>query len=148
MFASNNKLDVDWLGKVSFFDCFTPTELAEVAALGQKVVADPGALLTDQGRFGDVSYVIVEGTANVSMNGTYVASVSAGSMVGEMSLIEHRPRAASVVAETEMTLVSFGIEEFRALLEKYPTAKERVLALLDSRSRANLARQGETDAQN
>lgn len=146
MFESNNKLDVAWLSQVHFFQCFSGDELTEIAALGQKVVADPGALLTDQGRYGDVSYVIVEGTANVSMNGTYVASVGPGSVVGEMALVEHRPRAASVTAETEMTLVSFGIEEFRALLDRSPTAKEQVLALLDARSRANLARQSEGDA--
>ncbi len=140
MFSSNNKLDTDWLGGVSFFDQFTPEELAEVAALGKKVVADPGALLTDQGRYGDVSYIVVEGTANVYMNDSYVASVGAGSVVGEMSLLEHRPRIATVVAETEMVLVSFGIREFRALLDRSPAAKNRILALLDARSRANLAR--------
>ncbi len=143
MFARNNKLDVDWLGQVSFFNQFSSEQLEEVASLGQKVTAAPDALLTDQGRFGDVSYIVVEGTANVLMNGEYVASVGPGSVVGEMSLLEHRPRVATVVAETEMILVSFGIEEFRSLLDRNPTAKERILTLLDSRSRANLSRQNE-----
>lgn len=146
MFSSNNKLSVEWLGSVSFFDQFSDEQLEEVSSLGQKVVADAGAQLTDQGRFGDVSYVIVEGTANVLMNGTYVASVGAGSVVGEMSLLEHRPRAATVVAETEMTLVAFGIKEFRELLDRNPTAKERILTLLDSRARANLGRDETTEA--
>ncbi len=146
LFGKNNKLDTTWLGQVSFFDQFTPEQLEEVSSLGQKVTAGPGALLTDQGNFGEVSYIVIDGTANVLMNGEYVASVGPGSVVGEMSLLEHRPRVASVVAETEMVLVSFGIEEFRSLLDRNPTAKDRILTLLDARSRANLSRHNDESA--
>lgn len=141
MFAGNNKLNTEWLSKISFFDRFSESELKEVASLGQKVQADAGAVLADQGRFGDVSFVVVEGTANVSMNGSYVATIGAGTIVGEMSLIEHRPRVATVVAETDMVLVSFGMEEFRALLDRNPKAKEQILDLLEARTQANSSRE-------
>lgn len=140
MFGRNDKLDTAWLAGVGFFDGFSPDQLAEAAELGEKVDAEIGAELTDQGRYGDVAFVIVDGRANVSMNGEYVATVGPGSMVGEMALVERRPRNATVVAETAMTLVAFGAEEFRALLDRSPAAKERVMALLDARSRANAER--------
>lgn len=140
MFGRNNKVDTGWLSGVGFFEGFTDAQLQEVAELGSRVEAEAGAELTDQGRYGDVTYIVVEGTANVIMNGEYVASIGSGSMVGEMALLEHRPRTATVVAETDMVLVSFHTEGFSSLLDRNPTAKERVLALLNARSRANEAR--------
>jgi CRP/FNR family transcriptional regulator, cyclic AMP receptor protein len=140
MFGRNNRLEVDWLANVSFFEGMERAELERVAALAERVEADAGAELTDQGRFGDTCYVIVEGAANVYMNGEYVTSLGSGTMVGEMALLEHRPRVATVVAETPMVLAAFGTKEFRTLLEELPRAKERVMAVLGDRLKANLER--------
>lgn len=137
MFGRNNKLDTEWLAGVRFFEGFTSEQLMQVSRLGERVEAESGAELTDQGRFGDVVYVIVDGMANVSMNGEYVTTVGSGVMVGEMAVLENRPRNASVVAEGAMTLVAFGLSEFRELLDNNPAAKDKILALLDARSRAN-----------
>lgn len=141
MFGRNNKLDTGWLSSVGFFEGFSESELAEVSQLGEKMEVSAGAEIIDQGRVGDACYVIVDGTANVFIRGEYVASVAAGSMVGEMALVEHRPRNASVTAETDMVLVSFGNDEFRKLLDRSPNANERVLGLLNARLRANEARE-------
>jgi CRP-like cAMP-binding protein len=133
MFGRNNKLDTGWLADVALFEGFSEEQLRQVAELGTRVEAEAGAEITDQGRYGDQCFVIVEGTANVIMNGEYVASVGSGSMIGEMSLLEHRPRSATVEAETDMVLVSFDINGFHALLDANPTAKERVLGILSKR---------------
>ncbi len=140
MFGHHNKLDIDWLSKVSFFDTFSPAQVEQIAELGHRVEADPGAELTDQGRYGDVCYLIIEGTAKVLMRGEFVTSVGPGTMVGEMALLEHRPRTATVVAETKMVLVSFGTKEFRTILDDNPDLRERVHALLIARERDNNAR--------
>jgi CRP-like cAMP-binding protein len=137
MFGRNNRLDVDWLANVSFFEGLDRHELERVAELATRVEAEPGAVLTDQGRYGDVCYVIVEGAANVYMNHEYVTSLNAGSMVGEMALVEHRPRVATVVAEGPMVLASFGTKEFQTLMEELPKTKERVNSVLGERLKAN-----------
>lgn len=140
MFGRNNKLDTAWLSKVRFFEGFTQQQLDEVAELGQRVEAAPGDELTDQGRYGDVCYVVVEGTANVFMRGEYVTSIEAESMIGEMALLEHRPRTATVIAETPMVLVSFGTKEFSRLFDHNPNLKQRVLDLLSARLQENKSR--------
>jgi CRP/FNR family cyclic AMP-dependent transcriptional regulator len=140
MFGRNDRLDVDWLANVSFFEGLDRHELERVAALADRVEAEPGAELTDQGRYGDVCYVVVQGVANVYMNGEYITSLGAGSMVGEMALLEHRPRVASVVAESPMVLAAFGTRQFQTLLEELPKTKERVYNVLGERLRANLDR--------
>lgn len=143
VFGHHGKLDTDWLSTVGVFKGFTKAEVEQVAELGERVEAEPGAVLTDQGRFGDTAYLIVEGTANVYMNGEYVTTVAAETLVGEMALIEHRPRNATVVAESPMVLVGFGIPEFNELLDKNPSAREAVLALLGHRLQENDARQSD-----
>ena len=141
MFGRNNKLDTAWLGSLGFFEGFTDAELDAVSVLGERIEVAAGTEIIDQGRVGDNCYVIVEGTAAVYMRGEFVTSVRSGSMVGEMALVEHRPRNASVSAETDMVLVSFGTSEFRKLLDRSPNANDRVNALLNARLRANEARE-------
>jgi CRP-like cAMP-binding protein len=140
MFGRNNKLDTDWLASVDFFEGFARPEVEEVAALGERVDIEAGTELIDQGRVGDMCYVIVEGRAAVHIRGEFVTTVGPGTMVGEMALVEHRPRNATVTAETDMTLVSFGTNEFRKLVSKSPTAFDRVTTMLNDRLRQNQER--------
>ena len=143
MFGRNNKLDTDWLAGVALFDGFNDAQLAQVAALGQRVDVEAGSLITDQGRIGKECWVVVEGTAKIVMNGEFVTTVGAGSMIGEMALLEHRPRSADVIAETPMVLVSFDIKGFHAILDANPVAKDRISSILTSRLSENISRRSE-----
>ena len=129
------------LSKIAFFEGFTPDELARVAELVDDVEAEPGAVLTDQGRPGQECYVIESGQANVYFGGEHIATLGPGSMVGEMALLEHRPRIASVVAETPMQLLGLDTRSFRALLDEMPKASQRVMSLLNARLQENAERQ-------
>ena len=140
MFGRNNKLDTDWLASVDFFSGFAKPEIEAVSALGERVDVAAGTELIDQGRVGDVCYVIVDGRAAVHIGGEFVTTVGSGTMIGEMALVEHRPRNATVTSETDMTLVSFGTSEFAKLLGKSPTAYDRVIAMLNERLRQNQQR--------
>lgn len=125
------------LGDVAFFEGFTPEELARVAELAEEVDAEAGAQLMDQGRPGQECFVILDGTAGVYFGGEHAVSLEAGSMVGEMALVDHRPRSATVVAETPMRLLAFDTRAFRALLDEMPKASQRVMSLLNARAQQN-----------
>ena len=131
---------VDQLGDVAFFEGFTPEELARVAALADEVEAEAGAELMDQGRPGLECFVILDGTAGVYFSGEHIATLEGGSMVGEMALIDHRPRSATVVAESPMRLLAFDTRHFRALLDEMPKASQRVMSILNARAQENAAR--------
>jgi CRP/FNR family transcriptional regulator, cyclic AMP receptor protein len=126
---------IDDLRRATFFDGFSDEDLARVAELAQPVVAEEGALLIDQGRVGLECFVILRGHAGVYVGGEHVATLGPGSMVGEMALVEHRPRNASVVAESGLRLVSFDTRAFKQLLEEMPVVHDRVMALLLARVR-------------
>jgi CRP-like cAMP-binding protein len=111
--------------------------LARVGELADDVEAETGALLVDQGRVGQECYLILDGQAGVFANGEHIATVGPGMMVGEMALVEHRPRNASVVAETPMRLLAFDTRHFRQLLEEMPKARDRVMETLAARLHQN-----------
>lgn len=125
---------------VAFFEGFDDDELARVAGLADEVEAEEGAELIDQGQPGLECYVIVEGRAAVLVGGEHVATLESGAMVGEMALIDHRPRSATVVAESPMTLLAFDTKAFAKMLDEMPMARQKVMALLNARLRDNRER--------
>lgn len=137
MFGKRQKA-VDGVAKlkgVSFFEGFTDDELQRVAELADDLEAEAGATLIDQGRVGQECYVILDGYAGVFVADEHVATIGPGSMVGEMALIEHRPRNATVVSESPMRLLVFDTRHFKQLLEEMPKAHDRVMELLAARLR-------------
>jgi CRP/FNR family cyclic AMP-dependent transcriptional regulator len=127
----------DKLRGVAFFDGFSDDELQRVAELADDVEAESGAMLVDQGRVGQECFVILEGQAGVYASGEHIATVGPGMMVGEMALVEHRPRNATVVAETPMRLLAFDTRHFKQLLEEMPKAHDRVMEVLAARLQEN-----------
>jgi CRP-like cAMP-binding protein len=127
----------DRLGTVSFFEGFTADEIHRVAQLAERVVAEPGAVIIDQGRVGLECFVILEGAASVYISGEHVATLTPGAMVGEMALVEHRPRNATVVATDTLDLAAFNTDGFKKLLAEMPKANDRVMETLAARLKAN-----------
>jgi tRNA threonylcarbamoyl adenosine modification protein (Sua5/YciO/YrdC/YwlC family) len=123
------------LSEVAFFKGFTDNELDRVAKLADEIDAEEGAELTDQGRPGLEAYVILEGRAGVYIGGSKKAEVGPGELIGEMALIDHRPRIATVRALTPMKLLSFDAERFRRLLDEMPKAQVKVMEVLVDRLR-------------
>jgi CRP-like cAMP-binding protein len=128
------------LRDVAFFEGFEPGELERVAGLADEVEALPGAVIIDQGRVGQECFVVLAGQATVYVGDEVVASIGPGTMIGEMALVDHRPRSASVVAATPMRLVAFDTDAFAHLMTEMPKAHDRVIAMLAARLEANRER--------
>jgi CRP-like cAMP-binding protein len=125
---------------LAFFEGFSDEELDRVAALADEVEAEPGAVLTQQGKPGQECFVILDGQANVYVGTDHINSLGPGTLVGEMALLSNRPRSATVVAETAMRLLSLDTSHFRQLLDEMPKAGRAVMEMLEERLRQrNLA---------
>ncbi|CAB4347202.1 MAG: cyclic nucleotide-binding domain-containing protein [Actinobacteria bacterium] len=123
---------------LAFFEGFSDADLDRVAQLADDVEIEAGELLIDQGRVGQECYVIESGQAEVFVGEEHLVTVGPGSMVGEMALVDRRPRTATVVATTPMALLAFDTKAFQKLLSEMPKAEERVYSLLATRLKANL----------
>ena len=138
--SSKNKAiqgTVDDLRHIALFARMSEAELARVAALGEPVDAEVGAMLTNQGDVGRECFLVLEGEAGVFAAGQHVASIGPGTVVGEMALVGHRPRNATVTAQTVMRLLSFNISSFKKVLDEMPAAQKHIYGLLEARAREN-----------
>lgn len=128
---------IDDLRHIALFAQMTEADLARFAALGEPVDAEPGAVLIDQGDVGTECFLVVDGEAGVFAAGNHVATIGKGSVVGEMALIGHKPRNASVIASSPMRLLAFNISSFKKLLEEMPVAQKYIYDLLEQRAKEN-----------
>jgi CRP-like cAMP-binding protein len=125
------------LSKIAFFEEFTPAELARVGTLIEEVSAEEGAVLTEQGKPGQECYVIAEGEAKVEVGGEQIAVVGPGTMIGEMALIDNRPRSATIRALKPMKLLALDTKHFKTMLEEMPSANKAVMSRLTDLLRTN-----------
>ena len=118
---------LDDLAQVPFFANCTTKELQQVSAVAVEVSAVAGQVLAREGEAGHECFVIVSGTASVTRNGKTLATLEAGDVVGELSLLTGSPRVATIVADTDMKVRVIGQREFTPLLEEVPGLAVRIL---------------------
>jgi CRP/FNR family cyclic AMP-dependent transcriptional regulator len=137
MFGNRKKAvdGVEKLAGVPFFDGFSADEMQRVAQLADDVDAEKDAVLVEQGRVGQECFVILEGEAGVYVGDERITTSGPGSMVGEMALLEHRPRNATVVADTPMKLIVLDTNAFKQMLAEMPKVNDRVMETLAARLR-------------
>lgn len=116
------------LGDLHFFAQMPDSARERIMAMAEDVTADAGAVLMEQGDVGLEAFIVVSGQAAVTVNGNEVATVGERSLIGEMALIDRRPRSATVTALTDMELLCFDAEKFNVILEELPEERARMLA--------------------
>ncbi|HEX6508594.1 MAG TPA: cyclic nucleotide-binding domain-containing protein [Chloroflexota bacterium] len=99
---------------------------------GNKVIVEGQA-----GHYGGMG-VVVRGSLKVVRGQDQVlAHLGPGEVFGEMSLIDERPRSASVIAEESSEVALLSPRDFRGLIGENPDIAMRVLAILSERLRAS-----------
>jgi putative iron-dependent peroxidase len=114
-----------------------PVEIERLGELAiQQDYAD-GEALMHQGEPGNHFFLIVDGTVTIQRNGRAVARRGAGDHLGEISLLDGRPRTATVVAEGPVRVLMLDRRDFDRLLDEHPAiAHQLVGTLVDRLSRA------------
>jgi CRP/FNR family transcriptional regulator, cyclic AMP receptor protein len=89
---------------------------------------------------GDGCYRIEDGLLKVTMvsrSGTerILAFLGPGAIVGELSMIDGRPRSASVVAVRDAALIFLSRAAFEAFAQKHPEVYKTLITILASRLR-------------
>lgn len=126
---------IDHLASVPLFRGMNNKELREIAKATVELTLEAGREFVTQGDVGREAFVIVEGTAEVVRNGKTIAQLGPGDCVGELALLDHGPRTASVIAAGSLTVLVLGPREFSGLLDDVPTLGHKILEVLASRVR-------------
>jgi CRP-like cAMP-binding protein len=132
---------VEDLRRLALFAKVHESDVATIASLGEPVDAEAGAVLMDQGDVGTECFFVIDGHAGVFSSGQHIAEIGPGAIVGEMALVGHKPRNASVIAESPMRLLAFNIVAFKKLLEEMPGSRDVIMRVLEARAAENRDRQ-------
>lgn len=95
-------------------DAYERSQLAD--ALKQETYAD-GQTICEQDAPGNAFYIIEEGSAIATKNGSQVMTYQSGDYFGELALLQNKPRAATVVAKGGASLLSLDSRSFKRLLD-------------------------------
>jgi CRP-like cAMP-binding protein len=118
------------------FQCCTPHEISEVAALATQLEVPAGRVLTQEGEPGREFAIILSGSARVERGAKEVAVLGEGDHYGEMALLDGGPRTATITAVTPMTLAVVGVREFSDLLARVPALSRSIMRSLAAQLRA------------
>jgi len=124
---------LDRLRKVDLFAQCSDKELEQIDKLMTEVDVPAGRVLMREGDLGQEAFVIEDGEAVVTRDGVELARRGAGSILGEMALIDHGPRSATVTAATPITAYVLNRSEFASLLDDAPDVAAKITTEVESR---------------
>ncbi|MGE0762142.1 MAG: cyclic nucleotide-binding domain-containing protein [Bdellovibrionales bacterium] len=102
------------LTQYPFFQNFGPELLAQLADVAVYRVVARGDHLLTQGQLNSNLYILLQGRLSVLVDGARVATLDkAGDLVGEMSVISHRPCSATILADTDVELYLLRADELK-----------------------------------
>ncbi|MEZ5183099.1 MAG: cyclic nucleotide-binding domain-containing protein [Acidimicrobiales bacterium] len=132
--ASRTK-HLEHLAEIPLLSALSKRDLGRIAKASNEITVEAGHVLVDQGDAGREAFVIVEGTASVHRNGRKVGELGPGDAIGELALLDHGPRTATVTATTTLTALVLSAREFAGVIEEVPGLAQKLLGQLAARVR-------------
>jgi CRP/FNR family cyclic AMP-dependent transcriptional regulator len=131
------------LAAVPLFAHCTTRDLEFVASRADEVEVPAGRRLVRQGRSADSFYVLLEGEADLEVDGKRRPTLKPGDFFGEISMLDRGPATATVVTRTPARLMVMSHSQFRDAIKGNEELLGRVMAAMGERLRADvLARHG------
>ena len=111
-----------------------PDRLTRLLPLVDEVVFMPGRALVREGGYGAEVFVVIDGDADVVVGGERCATLERGDYVGEIAVLDHGSRTASVFARSQVRALAMDPRGFAALLRE-PLVAEKLARQLAHRFR-------------
>lgn len=131
-------MNVD-LRRVPLFNGLDDAQLRWLLDNSEWVAAREGEVLMREGEPGEALYIIIEGEVEVTKRAgntdVLLAVRGTNEIMGEMSLLENRPRTATVRVTRNSELVKISRQTFDKLINQNPAASLTILRTVSSRLR-------------
>jgi CRP-like cAMP-binding protein len=123
------------LSSLPLFQGISEESMARLAAVTGEQEFEPGQFIVLQGQVGSGLYVILEGEARVVKGTEEIARLEPTDFFGELSVIDQRPRNASVQAVQRTTCLALASWDLLDLLESDPKLALNMIKGLATRIR-------------
>jgi CRP-like cAMP-binding protein len=127
---ASKSAQIEHLQQVPLFSGCSKKDLQAIAKAGDEITMTAGTMVVDQGQMGREAFVILDGTVTVRRSGKKVTQLTTGAVVGELSLLDHGPRTATVTCDTDCILFVLDQRHFRGVLEANPSIAMKLLGAL------------------
>jgi len=124
------------LARVPLFKNLEPARLAAIARLLHPRFVMPDETIIHQGHAGTSMYFIASGAVEVRLQSGSVP-LGSGDFVGEMALVTHQPRVASVVTLGFGRLLELRRADFERLIQSDETLRAHITTIARDRQTAN-----------
>jgi len=121
------------LAAVPLLEGLSHRQLELVSQSATRITVPPGRVVAREGRRGNEFMVLLDGTVEVRHDGRVVATRGRCDYIGEIALLTDRPRTATVVTTSPVTLDVIARREFLALVSEIPEVSERMRAAMPDR---------------
>ena len=126
---------VELLRNVPLFSGLSAKELMSLSRLMDEIDLKPGTVIIREGNTGGEFFIVLEGTIEVKRKGRRLARLGPGDYLGEIALIDHGPRTATAMVETDARLLVLASREFHSMLASDPRIENKILRTLAARVR-------------
>ncbi|MFA6954801.1 MAG: cyclic nucleotide-binding domain-containing protein [Thermoanaerobaculia bacterium] len=132
------------LRTIPMFEPFDEDELRHLASTVRPIVLGPIERIIVQGRPGSSLFILAEGELEVLVrqadgHDLAVATLDAGAVFGERSLLTGEPRSATVRSIDSAVVYEIGQRQLAPILQARPSAIDELAAIMEPRLRATAA---------
>jgi pyruvate,water dikinase len=124
------KVSTQALERVPLFSELSESDHDAVVRLFTRRVFAAGETVIKEGAEAAAFYLIESGTASVTVGGRFRRTIGPGDHFGEISLIDGRPRSATVTADGELVCQGITLWDFQPLVQRNPTMAWTLLQTL------------------
>ncbi len=123
---------LEYLKGIDLFESLTKEDIHNIAQRFTEVELKPGEILFQEGDTGDDMFILLKGSLKIIKNGRIITVTQPVDYVGEMALIEEKPRSATVAAVDGCLLLQINHNDFRKFFSCQP---DSLVSLMKSLSR-------------
>jgi CRP/FNR family cyclic AMP-dependent transcriptional regulator len=126
---------IDMLGSMPLFEGLDADDLGGIADRTVEVDYGAGGVIVREGEIGTGFFVVVSGAVRVVRDGETVSTLGPGEFFGELSVLDHRPRNAQVVAAEPTACLALASWDLETVITEQPRVALAMLRVLAGRLR-------------
>jgi CRP-like cAMP-binding protein len=127
------------LKSVKIFSSVPEAQLVDLATIVESVEYDAGELIVRQGDLGNSMYIVANGKVRVFERDKELGILGSRTVFGELAALDPEPRAASVEAVEDCTLLRLDGESLYELMSGNKEVARGIVHVLCDYARRNLA---------